>query len=264
MTNKIKEILLQNSILPKNLYLDRYLKLLYLCSLKKFEGYTEAHHIIPKAFGGNNSQENMIVLSARCHFLAHYLLAKGTNNPKMIKALHRMVYSKNNYIRREYKVTSKVYEYLRIQHAKVVSEYSKNTVTVRNIITNEIKRIPKEIFLEEKDVLYVGINKNRKCTKEEIEKRKKATTGCPRKVYIDIKKRSLAASKYTYITPKGYCRNSTELLKLYPSFTRNTLIVLKDDFIISKKFASIHKEFLPFVKKTLIEIGFKRIERDEK
>jgi len=71
--------------------------------------------------------------------------------------------------------------------------------------------------------------------------------------------RSLAASKYSYETPKGYCENSKNLLLLYPTFTLNTLLLIKDDFVISTKFSSIHVEFKDYVGKTLNELGFKRI-----
>ena len=39
-------------------------------------GYTERHHIIPKCIGGNNSEENIVRLTAREHFIVHKLLAE--------------------------------------------------------------------------------------------------------------------------------------------------------------------------------------------
>jgi len=39
-------------------------------------GYTETHHIIPVSFGGSNNKTNLIELTAREHFIAHYLLLK--------------------------------------------------------------------------------------------------------------------------------------------------------------------------------------------
>lgn len=39
-------------------------------------GYTETHHIIPVSFGGSNKRSNLIELTAREHFIAHYLLLK--------------------------------------------------------------------------------------------------------------------------------------------------------------------------------------------
>lgn len=44
---------------------------------KKGEGtYYEEHHIIPKCMGGSNDPGNKVLLTAREHFLAHYLLMK--------------------------------------------------------------------------------------------------------------------------------------------------------------------------------------------
>lgn len=41
-----------------------------------YDGYTENHHIIPRSLGGNDDVDNIVSLSAREHFICHYLLAK--------------------------------------------------------------------------------------------------------------------------------------------------------------------------------------------
>lgn len=38
------------------------------------EGYSEIHHIVPRSEGGSNSPENLVVLTAREHFICHWLL----------------------------------------------------------------------------------------------------------------------------------------------------------------------------------------------
>lgn len=38
--------------------------------------YTEKHHVLPRCMGGDDSGENIVVLTAREHFLAHWLLVK--------------------------------------------------------------------------------------------------------------------------------------------------------------------------------------------
>ena len=40
------------------------------------EIYTEKHHIIPRCLGGNDETPNLTVLTAREHFLVHYILAE--------------------------------------------------------------------------------------------------------------------------------------------------------------------------------------------
>jgi hypothetical protein len=39
-------------------------------------GYVERHHILPRALGGTDDSSNIVALTAREHFLAHFLLAK--------------------------------------------------------------------------------------------------------------------------------------------------------------------------------------------
>lgn len=50
------------------------------------EGYSETHHIIPKAMGGPNSKSNLVRLTARQHFVAHSLLRKMTEGQLRQKA----------------------------------------------------------------------------------------------------------------------------------------------------------------------------------
>jgi len=43
---------------------------------KRKEGYYEAHHIIPKCIGGDNSKDNLVLLTPKEHYIAHLLLTK--------------------------------------------------------------------------------------------------------------------------------------------------------------------------------------------
>ena len=40
--------------------------------------YHEIHHIIPRSLNGSDDEDNLVVLSAREHFIAHLLLEKIT------------------------------------------------------------------------------------------------------------------------------------------------------------------------------------------
>ena len=73
-----------------NFYLNRYIKLITICKNIHFEGYTETHHILPKSMGGCDSNFNLIVLSSRLHFIAHYLLWKAYRNYSMSQAFIMM------------------------------------------------------------------------------------------------------------------------------------------------------------------------------
>lgn len=64
--------------------------------------YVERHHIIPKSFGGTNEKSNLVKLSFRKHFLAHWLLTKctvGQDRMRMLYALNLMTkHTTNNRI----------------------------------------------------------------------------------------------------------------------------------------------------------------------
>lgn len=261
MSTDTMHCLLENSVLPKEHIVERYLKFINYCKNIEFDCYTENHHIIPRSFNGTNNNSNLIKLGARHHYIAHLLLAKATGSPKMIKALHMMVYSTNGDVQRDYKITSRVYAYVREEHAKVVSSYSKNTVVAKQIYTEEIKRIPKKLFDMYNGVLYEALAKTRKDS-EETKLKKQAASKKSRKVKQGLRSRSLAASKYSYSTPLGFCENSDDLLKLYPTFTKNTLTVLDNTAIITRRFCYFHKDFFPYIGKTFEECGITKQKRN--
>lgn len=61
--------------------------------------YYEKHHIIPKCLDGDDSEENLVVLTAREHYVAHWLLAKINPNIWKLKfAFYQMsrMNGKNN------------------------------------------------------------------------------------------------------------------------------------------------------------------------
>lgn len=90
-------------------------------------GYTETHHIIPKSLNGTNDISNLIILTAREHFICHLILCKiteGENRHKMIYAAKMMLNMKREYQDR-YVPQSKIYEWLKTRDAKIKSESRK-------------------------------------------------------------------------------------------------------------------------------------------
>ena len=98
-------------------------------------GYYEKHHILPKSLGGNDNKENITKLTAREHFICHWLLVKmydkGTNErKKMLCALWKM-----RCINKDQKryINSRVYEKLRIEFAETISEFNSiNQAGIKN------------------------------------------------------------------------------------------------------------------------------------
>jgi hypothetical protein len=90
---------------------------------KTQDDYYENHHIIPVSSGGSNLEENIAVLTAREHFLCHWLLYKI--NPSNANAFSWWMMSNNNgnkFHKERFRQTSKKYEYARIAFSKHITE----------------------------------------------------------------------------------------------------------------------------------------------
>lgn len=109
-----------------NKYSKLYHKITSNAKQRITEGYTETHHIIPQSLGGSNDKHNLVELTAREHFICHWLLIKmteGEERSKMLYALNGMK-AENKYQQRYHtKITARVYEKYRIEHAE---NHSKN------------------------------------------------------------------------------------------------------------------------------------------
>lgn len=53
-------------------------------------GYYERHHILPKSLGGSDAPSNLVYVSGRVHFIAHWLLYKWHKNTAMATAFYGM------------------------------------------------------------------------------------------------------------------------------------------------------------------------------
>lgn len=98
--------------------------------------YTETHHILPKSLGGTNNPENLVVLTAREHFICHKLLTKftiGKLKVKMVFALNRMLSSSK--LHNRHKANNRQYAYAREEFANEMSILHKG-----KILSNDTKR----------------------------------------------------------------------------------------------------------------------------
>jgi hypothetical protein len=93
--------------------------------LRTLTSYKEVHHIVPRALGGNDDNLNLVDLTAREHFICHWLLVKihtGEARSKMINAMYMMRAEGPYQQRYKSKITSRVYEKLRIEYAAYISK----------------------------------------------------------------------------------------------------------------------------------------------
>lgn len=129
-------------------------------SREKLEGYKERHHIVPKCMNGDNCKDNIVELTAREHFICHWLLYEiHPKNYKLATAFWNMCGVKSKKTQQRYIPSSRVIEYSRI----VLSDTRKGMK-----------------FSEEHVAKLRMVNIGRKQSKEEIENRRKSLIGLKR------------------------------------------------------------------------------------
>lgn len=100
-------------------YYRVYMALVEKCKVRGLDKsslsyYTEAHHIIPKSLGGSNAKENLVLFTAKEHFVAHKLLWYSDKSCVNMQRALNLMSNKGT-------LTSRQFEVLR----KEISENSK-------------------------------------------------------------------------------------------------------------------------------------------
>ena len=131
--------------------------------------YKETHHIIPRCMGGSDDKENLVELTGREHFIAHWLLCKIYDTPGLKKAFGLMCLTGKN---RSYKISSQLYELGR----RRLSEAA----------------IGREVSIETREKISRAL-KGRKFTKEHLARMRKPKTG--------EAKKNIAAAKVGVLNP---------------------------------------------------------------
>jgi len=151
---------------------------------QKGEGtYYEKHHILPRCLGGDNKMDNLVLLTAKEHFICHKLLTKLYPKERGINlALFAMVNFQNNSRVNHIKYTARDYAYSKELHNSIpVSEET------RKKLSNTYKPISKENRLKgwetRRENNYEAWNKGKTniYSKETIEKIRIARLGTAHK-----------------------------------------------------------------------------------
>ena len=61
-----------------NKYTQWYTTITKRAKTRHLKTYTESHHIVPRSLGGSDEPDNLVNLTAREHFVCHWLLVKMT------------------------------------------------------------------------------------------------------------------------------------------------------------------------------------------
>lgn len=150
-------------------YFRWYFQIVERAKTRTLDGYVENHHILPTSLGGSNSRDNKVKLTAREHFICHFLLLKmteGEDRGKMAYALHRMLMSKNEHQPR-YQCSSRLYQTFREENSK----WRKIHATGRKLSDDAKRRIG------EATSSRVGPNKGKRFSEEARKKMSLAKQG---------------------------------------------------------------------------------------
>lgn len=117
-----------------NKYKNWYNQIVQRAKTRTLDTYTERHHIVPRSLGGSDDTDNLVDLTAKEHFICHWLLVKmhtGINRGKMINALYMMQGKSTHQKRYTSKITGRIYEHLRKEYSEYIRQQNLgNQITI--------------------------------------------------------------------------------------------------------------------------------------
>lgn len=119
----MSNILYKHNDFEINKYHNLYFRIVKNAQSKdNSKNYHETHHIIPKSLEGKDDILNLVILTAREHFLCHYLLCKFVKNQSKYKMLHAFNLMSNVKSKEQKRyVNSRLYESLKSQISEAAS-----------------------------------------------------------------------------------------------------------------------------------------------
>ena len=126
-------------------YINRYNKFIDRCRNRALDetSYCEFHHIVPLSHGGEDNDLNLIKLTGREHYIAHWILAKAYGGNMWFAFWMMNVDTRNKKLR--YK-NSIAYEISRQNHSNEISKINKNMITCYDSKNKQYVKITTEEF----------------------------------------------------------------------------------------------------------------------
>ena len=117
----------------KNRY-DQFINTINALGPRIIAGYSEIHHIVPRCMKGTDDPGNLIQLTLREHFLAHWLLWKAYPTYLPIVSAFLQMNEKNSKSGKDFqgRITGRTYEQLKTQTYQLLSEFMTNKVHVKD------------------------------------------------------------------------------------------------------------------------------------
>jgi hypothetical protein len=154
---------------------------------RKQERYYENHHILPKSLGGLDEDNNLVLLTAKEHFICHKLLKEIYPGRKMSYALWIMVIMKNKHI------SAREYDRLKNEISKIGwSDEAKQK------LSDSKKGRKPSLETRRKMSIAQSTRKRKPFTDEAKENMRKAQLG--KKLSMETRKKMSAAKKGKHVT----------------------------------------------------------------
>jgi NUMOD3 motif len=124
----------------ENKYSKSYFKIIESARAKnRIKGngeYFENHHLIPKFAGGNNSKDNLILLTGKEHFICHHLLTKMTSGKLRTKSIRSWIFLSRKIRYKNMKINANTYE----EFKKLDAQEKSRQITEQNLSNNPMKK----------------------------------------------------------------------------------------------------------------------------
>jgi hypothetical protein len=188
--------------------------------------YYENHHIIPRCLGGIDNPDNLVLLTAKEHFIVHKLLVKIHPESKGLRlAIHRMIHGiQNNHLiltARDYKLSK---ELLSGEFSPMFGKKQSNETKKKIGKANSISLLGNKLSKETKEKIGLG-NKGKKRSKKAKENYSKCKKGILKSE--DHKKKLSEANKGQIPWNKG--------IQMSKEFCEKTRKGIKEKRLKSKK-----------------------------
>lgn len=122
-----------------------------------FYVYYENHHIIPKCLGGKNEHENLVLLTAKEHYMCHKILTYiYPNNRSIACAFYRMTFDKKGHV----KISARNYAYAKELYCRIpMTEETKKKIGLKSknrthVCSEKTKKQMRDNNLGSKNPMY--------------------------------------------------------------------------------------------------------------
>jgi len=141
----------------QNKYTQCYYNIVEQAKARSTVGYFEQHHIIPKSLGGSNDASNLVALTAREHFICHWLLTKMLpKSPEQKKLYHAFSAFAMISSNQQRTITSRQYQILSKASKIALKGNTHNKGKVRTLEAKEKQRQTMLAKYKEQSYIHAG------------------------------------------------------------------------------------------------------------